>query len=97
MKKKRSTHTGSLKGFGALIVIIAGALGFFRNSTAVTVNTDGQTANEQTENRTESPINNETVRKSSISSKLEIPVDLQNRKEIRITHTGYTVSYNNEY
>ena len=98
-RKKKSALTGTLKGFSALVSIVAGAIYFYINPTALNTAFDKLNAGEQqqTETRVEAPASKEEVKKTDISSKLEIPVDLKGRKEIRIKRIGYTVSYNNEY
>ena len=98
-RKKKSALTGTLKGFSALVSIVAVAIYFYINPTALNTAFDKLNAGEQqqTETRVEAPASKEEVKKTDISSKLEIPVDLKGRKEIRIKRIGYTVSYNNEY
>ena len=98
-RKKKSALTGTLKGFSALVSIVAGAIYFYINPTALNTAFDKLNAGEQqqTETRVEAPASKEEIKKTDISSKLEIPVDLKGRKKIRIKRIGYTVSYNNEY
>ena len=98
-RKKKSALTGTLKGFSALVSIVAGAIYFYINPTALNTAFDKLNAGEQqqTETRVEAPASKEEIKKTDISSKLEIPIDLKGRKEIRIKRIGYTVSYNNEY
>ena len=88
--KKKKKKSGSLKGFALLIIIGLGAL-------LVHQNTLSEPAAGTEENSTETLQPESEGTRTSLSSHLEIPVYTQPRKEIRICHTGYTVSYNNEY
>ncbi len=88
MNNKRIFYS-PVTGFLLLTVLIVGALLLFQSKGS---------ANESTTPATEVVTPQQTAStKTEISSRLEIPVDLQNRQEIRIRHTGYTVSYNNAY
>lgn len=93
---KKKKKTSSWKGFSLLGTLIAGVLYIYQGQepTAVTeqvTETAGVTSPYTETDR--QPVT--TVR--DISSKLEIPVDLRQREEIRLKRTGYTVSYNNQY
>ena len=88
MNNKRIFYS-PVTGFLLLTALIVGALLLFQSKGS---------ANESITPSTEVIAPQQTTSaKTDISSHLEIPIDLQNRQEIRIRHTGYTVSYNNAY
>lgn len=102
MSKKKRSSTGSLKGFILLVIIIAGALYLYQNDNKAalpetvkqqveqTVDNAGKFIGKASEERTEN-------RGSVTASKLEIPVSVQKRDEIRLVRTAFTISYNNFY
>lgn len=106
MNKRKPHSTGSLKGFLLLVAITAGALYLYHSST-IPPSTSKQTEHqiEQTVNKAKKRIEglffgSEPVHATSaqsFASKLEIPVDLKKRNEIKLKRTAYTVSYNNFY
>lgn len=102
MSKTKRSSTGSLKGFILLVIIIAGALYLYQNDNKAalpetvkqqveqTVDNTGKFIGKASEERTEN-------RGSVTASKLEIPVSVQKRDEIRLVRTAFTISYNNFY
>ncbi len=107
-KKKRSSSTGSLKGFILLLLILGGGVYFYQNQQNLPEAKEltkelshtlekaqkevAQLLPEKSQDETEAQPS-----ASRISSKLEIPVMLTKREEIKLQRTGYTVSYNNFY
>lgn len=89
MNKKGILHSPAT-GFLLLAVLIAGAFLAFQSTDTDSKSLPTTASEAAVEAKTPSA-------KTDISSHLEIPVDLKGRQEIRIRHTGYTVSYNNAY
>ena len=88
MKKKKASNK-PLKGISLLALLAIGAL---LMQQYVLLPSDIAIPNE---NETTTQTGQDG--KTTLAPRLEIPIFLQERKEIRIRHTGYTVSYNNEY
>lgn len=104
MSKKKKKNE-SWKGFSLLAALIAGALYLYQSQepaaveepptnrdvvTAPYAGTAGQTSADKNGTAT-------TKAPTDISTRLEIPTDLQQREDIRLKRTGYTVSYNHTY
>ena len=107
-KKKRSSSTGSLKGFILLLLILGGGVYFYQNQQNLPeakeltkeLSHTLEKAQKEVAQRLPEKSQDETEAQPSasrISSKLEIPVMLTKREEIKLQRTGYTVSYNNFY
>ena len=107
-KKKRSSSTGSLKGFILLLLILGGGAYFYQNQQNLPeakeltkeLSHTLEKAQKEVTQRLPEKSQDETAAQPSasrISSKLEIPVMLTKRQEIKLQRTGYTVSYNNFY
>lgn len=107
-KKKRSSSTGSLKSFILLLLILGGGAYFYQNQqnlpeakelTKELSHTLEKAQKEVAQRLPEKPQDEAESQPSAnrISSKLEIPVMLTKREEIKLQRTGYTVSYNNFY
>lgn len=107
-KKKRSSSTGSLKSFILLLLILGGGAYFYQNQQNLPeakeltkeLSHTLEKAQEEVAQRLPERSQDETAAQPSanrISSKLEIPVMLTKREEIKLQRTGYTVSYNNFY
>jgi len=107
-KKKRSSSTGSLKGFILLLLILGGGAYFYQNQQNLPeakeltkeLSHTLEKAQKEVAQRLPEKSQDETEAQPSasrISSKLEIPVMLTKREEIKLQRTGYTVSYNNFY
>ena len=107
-KKKRSSSTGSLKGFILLLLILGGGAYFYQNQQNLPETKELtkefshtlEKAQKEVAQRLPEKSQDETEAQPSasrINSKLEIPVMLTKREEIKLQRTGYTVSYNNFY
>lgn len=90
MKKKKRTP-GSLKGFLLLLLIVAGALFIYQSKGEAPTPATEPTASASPKKATTAPA------QWSANGKLEIPVSLKKREEIRLNRTAFTVSYNNFY
>ena len=103
-KKKRSSSTGSLKGFILLLLILGSGVYFYQNQQNLPeakeltkeLSHTLEKAQKEVAQRLPEKSQDETEAQPSasrISSKLEIPVMLTKREEIKLQRTGYTVSY----
>lgn len=105
MGKRKNNSTGSLKGFLILILAIAGALYFYQSSTIPSTSGKLEEQVEKTIDKAKQQLGSfasdtetkNTKSSQNISSKLEIPVSLSKRDEIKLTRTAFTLSYNNFY
>lgn len=98
MSKKKTNSTGSLKGFICLIIIVAGALYLYQNKDNAAIFRKLQQQVKEIVDNTSQQLKKETIEvdKHTISQ-LEIPVTIKKRNEIRLTRTGFAISYNNFY
>lgn len=98
MSKKKTNTTGSLKGFICLIIIVAGALYLYQNKDNAAIFRKLQQQVKEIVDNTSQQLKKETIEvdKHTISQ-LEIPVTIKKRNEIRLTRTGFAISYNNFY
>ncbi len=102
MGRRRKKGNSGLKGFLLLIIIIAGALYYYQKGESKTpgnVSIEQQDIPSAATNNSESSDDKSSAStsQSKYSSKLEIPVSITKRDEIKLVRTGYTVSYNNTY
>lgn len=104
-KKKRSSSIGSLKGFILLLLVLGSGAYFYENQSSLPEAKELEKGISQTLDKAQEKITQRLPEKSDnvsspvyrINSRLEIPVTLTKREEIKLQRTGYTVSYNNFY
>lgn len=92
MTRKKKKTTGSLRGFALLLILIAAALFLYQHQ-------EGKSLVNNTLNEIKGTISNvsESPETQVPATKLEIPVSIRERKEIKLQRTAFTLSYNNYY
>lgn len=101
MARKKKRQSGSVKGFLLLAAIIAVALYCSQSKGCSMEDLQSKATSfiENVSNGSDKHMTGDNPDESLniYSNKLEIPVSTTSRNEIKLTRTGYTVSYNNTY
>ena len=96
-KQRKQGNTGSLKGFIIFLLLIAGAVWFTQGSSYQLPDLRKELPNLHEEKPSAAQSAPLTGNQEKVSSQMEIPRNLTDRKERILKRTGYTLSYNSFY
>ena len=96
-KQRKQGNTGSLKGFIIFLLLIAGAVWFTQGSSYQLPDLRKELPNLHEEKPSSAQSAPLTGNQEKVSSQMEIPRNLTDRKERILKRTGYTLSYNSFY
>lgn len=96
-KQRKQGNTGSLKGFIIFLLLIAGAVWFTQGSSYQLPDLRKELPDLHEEKPSAAQSAPLTGNQEKVSSQMEIPRNLTNRKERILKRTGYTLSYNSFY
>ena len=93
-KQRKQGNTGSLKGFIIFLLLIAGAVWFTQGSSYQLPDLRKELPDLHEEKPSAAQSAPLTGNQEKVSSQMEIPRNLTDRKERILKRTGYTLSYN---
>ena len=96
-KQRKQGNTGSLKGFIIFLLLIAGAVWFTQGSSYQLPDLRKELPDLHEEKPSAAQSAPLTGNQEKVSSQMEIPRNLTDRKERILKRTGYTLSYNSFY